>query len=225
MSLQRHVHTPELDDVCDAVERTIADSDVAALSYWAVAIRHTDSGAPGQGLTGLALKQAWTCSTSSETACCDHPVPRAGGTSAAFARTEGKTISQSITDWVHELRAPPPRREVHRAHSRRVRDPGRREGHRRRAIRRLSRPPRQLPPRQQRDRPDRTEVVATLSALDRRAGGGTRARCRVRSIPTPEPSSVQAALASRPTRSTNASAPTSGRSDPQLPGLLSGADP
>ena len=55
-TLQRYVHTAELDEVYDAVERTIADTDIAALSYQAVAIGHADWGVPGQGLTGLVIK-------------------------------------------------------------------------------------------------------------------------------------------------------------------------
>ena len=55
-TLQRYVLTADLDIVYDAAERTIADTDVAALSYQAVAIRHADWGVPGQGLAGLVIK-------------------------------------------------------------------------------------------------------------------------------------------------------------------------
>jgi hypothetical protein len=48
--------TPTKPGSNDAVKRTIADTDVAALSYQAVAIRHADWGVPGQGLTVLVIK-------------------------------------------------------------------------------------------------------------------------------------------------------------------------
>src|SRR5262245_28053249 len=55
-TLQRYVRTAELENVYDAVERTLAATDTSALSYRAVAIRHADWGVPGQGLAVILIQ-------------------------------------------------------------------------------------------------------------------------------------------------------------------------
>src|SRR5262245_2780438 len=49
-TLQRYVRTAELDDVFEAVEKTLDSTDIGALSYRGVAIKHAEWGVPGQGL-------------------------------------------------------------------------------------------------------------------------------------------------------------------------------
>ncbi|GAB3780280.1 hypothetical protein [Nocardioides ungokensis] len=55
-TLQRFVRSADLDRVFDAVEKTIAETDMAALSLRAIAIRHADWGVPGQGLAVFQIK-------------------------------------------------------------------------------------------------------------------------------------------------------------------------
>lgn len=100
-TLQRYVHTADLDKVYNAVERTIADTDVAALSYEAVAIRHTDWGVPGQGLTGLLIKPSpEVLDLQASLLAAITPFLGSGGTADAFVRDPGEEISQSTMDWV-----------------------------------------------------------------------------------------------------------------------------
>ena len=54
-TLQRYVRTADLDDVYDAVEQTLAATDIARSRYQAVAIRHADWGVPGQGLAVIVV--------------------------------------------------------------------------------------------------------------------------------------------------------------------------
>ena len=100
-TLQRYVHTAELDKVYDAVEQTIADTDIASLSYQAVAIRHADWGVPGQGLTVLVIKPSpQVLDFQARLLAAVTPFLGSGGTSAAFVTDDGETISQSTMDWV-----------------------------------------------------------------------------------------------------------------------------
>lgn len=100
-TLQRYVHTAELDKVYDAVGRTIADTDVTSLSYEAVAIRHTDWGVPGQGLTGFVIKPGpQVLDFQANLLASVTPFLGSGGTAAAFVRDPGEEISQSTMDWV-----------------------------------------------------------------------------------------------------------------------------
>jgi hypothetical protein len=100
-TLQRYVQTAELEKVYDAVGRTIADTDLAALSYQAVAIRHADWGVPGQGLTALVIKPSPNVlDFQARLLAAITPFLGSRGTSAAFVRNEGEKISQSTMDWV-----------------------------------------------------------------------------------------------------------------------------
>src|SRR5271155_4420425 len=55
-TLQRYARTADLDEVYDAVEKTVTDTDMAALSYEITNITHADWGFPGYGLTVLQVK-------------------------------------------------------------------------------------------------------------------------------------------------------------------------
>jgi hypothetical protein len=63
-TLQRFVRTADLDDVYAAVERTLAATDVAALSYDAVALRHGDWAFPARGSRSSSSSRPRRCSTS-----------------------------------------------------------------------------------------------------------------------------------------------------------------
>ena len=93
--------TAELDNVYDAVEKAIADTEITSLSYEAVAIRHADWGVPGQGLTVFVIKPSpEVLGFQAKLLAAVTPFLGSTGTSAAFVRNEGETISHSTMDWV-----------------------------------------------------------------------------------------------------------------------------
>jgi hypothetical protein len=100
-TLQRYVRTAELDDVYDAITRTLAATDTSALSYRAVAIKHADWGVPGQGLAVILIQPSRQVSDF-QAALLDavSPFTESGGTAAAFVTDPGETISQTTLDWV-----------------------------------------------------------------------------------------------------------------------------
>ena len=55
-TLQRYVRTAALDQVYEAVEKTVAETDMASLSYRAVKIAHADWGFPGYGPAVLLVQ-------------------------------------------------------------------------------------------------------------------------------------------------------------------------
>ena len=79
--LQRYVRTDDLDQVYDAVEQTVAATDMASLSYEAVEITHADWGFPD-------LVDAVS------------PFVESGGTAAAFVTDRGEELSPTIIDRV-----------------------------------------------------------------------------------------------------------------------------
>jgi hypothetical protein len=101
-TLQRYVRSAELDAVYDAIEGTIAATDVAALTYRAVAIRHADWGVPGQGLAVLVVTpSAAVFDFQANLLAAVTPFTESAGTSAAFVPdVDGTEISQSTRDWV-----------------------------------------------------------------------------------------------------------------------------
>ncbi len=55
-TLQQYVRTADLDRVYEAVEKTVADTDMASLSYEVTNITHADWGFPGYGPTVLQVQ-------------------------------------------------------------------------------------------------------------------------------------------------------------------------
>jgi hypothetical protein len=55
-TLQRYARTADLDQVYQAVENTLAQTDMTALSYQAVKIAHADWGFPGYGPAALLVQ-------------------------------------------------------------------------------------------------------------------------------------------------------------------------
>ena len=133
-------------------------TDVAALSYQAVAIRHADWGVPGQGLAVLVLQPSpQVLDFQAALLAAVTPFTESGGTAAAFVTDPGESRSARAR-WTGSTGYVPDQigAGIHRPHHRRFRHPGRPQRHRGRALRRLPRPPgqrRRLPPRQQRHRP------------------------------------------------------------------------
>ena len=100
-TLQRYVRTADLHDVYDAVEKTLAATDMRALSYRAVAIKHADWGVPGQGLAVIVIQpspQVLDLQAALLAAIATFAEP--GGTAAAFVTDPDEEISQSTLDWV-----------------------------------------------------------------------------------------------------------------------------
>jgi hypothetical protein len=96
------VRTADLDQVFEAVEKTIAATDWAAFALRAIAIRHVDWGVPGQGLAVLQIQpnpavldyQARLLAAVSQ-------YVESGGTAAAFVTdADDPVISPTTIEWV-----------------------------------------------------------------------------------------------------------------------------
>jgi hypothetical protein len=100
-TLQRYVRTTELGKVYDAVGATIAQTDIASLTYEAVAIRHTDWGVPGQGLAVIVIQPSPpVLDLQARLLAAVTPFVESAGTDEAFVMDPGEAISQSTKDWV-----------------------------------------------------------------------------------------------------------------------------
>jgi hypothetical protein len=103
-TVQRYVRTTDLDYVYDAVERTLAATDTASLSYRAVAVKHADWGVPGQGLAVLIVQPSPdVLDFQAALLTAVTPFTASGGTATAFVRDPGEEISQSTLDWVENF--------------------------------------------------------------------------------------------------------------------------
>jgi len=100
-TLQRYARTADLVQVYAAVEKTVAETDIASLRYQAVAIRHVDWGVPGQGLAALVIQPSQpVLDFQAKLLAAITPFTESGGTAEAFVRDPGEDISQSTRDWV-----------------------------------------------------------------------------------------------------------------------------
>jgi hypothetical protein len=100
-TLQRYVRTADLDQVYNAVAKTVAESDMASLSYQAVKITHADWGFPGYGPTVLLVEVSpKVLEFQANLVAAVSPFVESGGTAAAFVTDPGETISPTIIDWV-----------------------------------------------------------------------------------------------------------------------------
>ncbi len=104
-TLQRFVRTADLDRMFEAVEKTIAETDVSALTLRAIAIRHADWGVPGQGLAVLQLRpNAAVLDYQARLLAAISPYVETGGTAAAFVTdADDPHISQTTIDWVEDF--------------------------------------------------------------------------------------------------------------------------
>jgi hypothetical protein len=102
-TLQRYVRTTDLDKVYDAVESTVADTDMAALSYQAVKIAHADWGFPEYGPTVLQVEVSpEVLDFQAKLVAAVESFVESGGTAAAFVADPGEEISPTIIDWVEK---------------------------------------------------------------------------------------------------------------------------
>ncbi len=102
-TLQRYVRTADLDKVYEAVEQTIADTDMAALSYQIVKIAHADWGFPGYGPTVLQVQvSSEVLAFQAKLVDVVKPFVESGGTAAAYVKDPDEEISPTIIDWVEK---------------------------------------------------------------------------------------------------------------------------
>jgi hypothetical protein len=100
-TLQRYVRTTDLDQVYDAVENTVAETDMASLAYQVVKIAHADWGFPGYGPAGLLVQVSpEVLEFQSKLLAAVSRYTESGGTAAAFVADPGETISPTIVKWV-----------------------------------------------------------------------------------------------------------------------------
>jgi hypothetical protein len=99
--LQRYVRTADLDQVYDAVEKTLAETDMASLSSQVVKITHADWGFPGYGPAVLLVQVSpKVLDFQAKLVAAVSPFVESGGTAAAFVTDPGEVISPTIIDWV-----------------------------------------------------------------------------------------------------------------------------
>jgi len=102
-TLQRYVRTSDLDNVFDAVEGTVKETDMSALSYQATNITHADWGFPGYGPTVLQVAVSpKVLDFQAKLVAALTPFVEAGGTAEAFVADPGEVISPTIIDWVEK---------------------------------------------------------------------------------------------------------------------------
>jgi hypothetical protein len=103
-TLQRYVRTADLDQVYDAVGRTVAATDLDSLSYKATKITHADWGFPGVAPTVLLVEtNGKVLDFQAALLAAITPFCESGGTAAAFVADPGEEISQTIVDWVEKF--------------------------------------------------------------------------------------------------------------------------
>ena len=99
--LQRYLLTADLDKVYDAVEKIIAETDMASLGYQAVKITHADWGFPGYGPTVLLVQASpAVLAFQAKLEAAVAPFVESGGTADAFVADLGEVISPTIIKWV-----------------------------------------------------------------------------------------------------------------------------
>lgn len=102
-TLQRYVRTAELAQVYEAVENTVADTDMASLSYQVVKIAHADWGFPGYGPTVLQVQVSPpVLDFQARLVAAVAPFTESGGAADAFVADPGEVISPTIIKWVED---------------------------------------------------------------------------------------------------------------------------
>lgn len=100
-TLQRYVRTDDLGGVYEAVEKTVAATDMASLAYQAASITHADWGFPGYGPTVLLVQvSSEVLDFQADLVAAIAPFVESGGTAGAFVTDPGEVISPTIIDWV-----------------------------------------------------------------------------------------------------------------------------
>jgi len=102
-TLQRYVRTADLDQVFDAVAKTIAATDTTTLTFEAEMIRHADWGIPGQGYAVFVVKPGpGVLEYQARLLSAVTPFAESGGTAAAFV-TDAEGINDTTLKWVEQF--------------------------------------------------------------------------------------------------------------------------
>jgi hypothetical protein len=101
-TLQRYVRTADLEKVYEAIQKTIAETEMSQLAFRAVAIRHADWGIPGQGYAVYVVKPSpEVLDFQAKLIAAVSPFVESGGTSAAFVTdANDPDINQTTLNWV-----------------------------------------------------------------------------------------------------------------------------
>jgi hypothetical protein len=100
-TLQRYVRTADLGQVYEAAGKTVAETDMASLSYQAVKIAHADWGFPGYGPAVLLVEVSpEVLDFQARLVAAVAPFTESGGTAGAFVADPGEVISPTIINWV-----------------------------------------------------------------------------------------------------------------------------
>jgi len=101
-TLQRYVRST--DQAFEAIEKTLAATDLDSLAYEATRITHADWGFPGIAPTVLEVEtNAAVLDFQAELLASISPFVESGGTAAAFVADPGEEISPTIVDWVEKF--------------------------------------------------------------------------------------------------------------------------
>ncbi len=100
--LQRYLVTAALDEAYAAVERTLAATDAASLSYHVAGITYSEHwGPPGQAAAVLGVEpNRQVLDLQAALVAAVAPFTGSGGTDAAFVTDPGQEISRTTKDWV-----------------------------------------------------------------------------------------------------------------------------
>jgi hypothetical protein len=101
-TLQRYVRTADLEKVYDAIQKTIAQTDMSQLAFRAVAIKHANWGIPGQGYAVYFVKPSpEVLAFQAKLIAAVSPFVESGGTAAAFVTDANDLeINQTTLNWV-----------------------------------------------------------------------------------------------------------------------------
>ena len=101
-TLQRYVRTADLEKVYEAIQKTIAQTNMSQLEFRAVAIKHADWGIPGQGYAVYFVKPSpEVLNFQAKLIAAVSPFVESGGTSAAFVTDANDAeINQTTLNWV-----------------------------------------------------------------------------------------------------------------------------
>jgi hypothetical protein len=102
--LQRYVRTADLEKVYEAIQKTIAETDMSLLTFRAVAIKHADWGIPGQGLAGYFVKPSpEVIDFQAKLIATVNPFVEPGGTAAAYVTdANDPEIDQSTLNFIEQ---------------------------------------------------------------------------------------------------------------------------
>lgn len=101
--LQRYVRTADLEKVYEAIQKTIAETDMSLLTFRAVAIKHIEWG-PGSYLAGYFVKPSpEVIDFQAKLIATVNPFVEPGGTSAAYVTDTNDTeIDQSTLNFIEQ---------------------------------------------------------------------------------------------------------------------------